>query len=78
MNQRKGLIIGIVVACLALAVVSFFVLGPRSGAHGSEYEKLKTKSEEMAQKQLEAAPPPEVPQEVVEPPTGKGPQRIGG
>lgn len=78
MNDRKGLIIGIVIVCLALAAVTYFVLSPKSGAHGSEYEKLKSKSEEMAQKQIETAPPREVPEEDFVPPTGKGPQRVGG
>jgi len=78
MNERKGLIIGIVIVCLAVAAVTYFVLAPRSDAHGSEYEKLKSKSEEMAQKQIERVPPREVPEEDFVPPTSKGPQRVGG
>jgi hypothetical protein len=80
MNERKGLVIGIVIVCLAVAAVTYLVLSPRKSAQGAEYEKMKSRSEEMAQKQLDASPPQPVGKETdpVEPLTSKGPQRVGG
>lgn len=78
MERRKGLVIVIVIVCFGLAGLSYFVLAPRKSTETSEYEASKSRSEEMARKQLEAAPPRPVPEEDFEPPTGKGPQRIGG
>jgi len=81
MNNRKGLVIGIVIACFVLAGVSFFVFAPKKSTQTSEYEQSKARSDEMAAKQREAAKgfqeSTENPEEVVRP-TSKGPAAPGG
>ncbi|KAA0216803.1 MAG: hypothetical protein DYG94_05925 [Leptolyngbya sp. PLA3] len=79
MNARKGLMIGLVIVCLGLAVLTYFALSPKKATESSEYEKMKARSDEMTQKAQEAAPKqPQIPEEDFTPPTGKGPQRVGG
>ncbi|GAB4386821.1 MAG: hypothetical protein Kow0022_16910 [Phycisphaerales bacterium] len=79
MNGRKGLVIGLVVVCIGLAVVTYRALSPKKASQAPEYEKAKARSDEMLEKASQAAPPrPEPPEEPLEPPTGKGPQRFGG
>jgi gas vesicle protein len=81
MNNRKGLVIGIVIACFVLAGVSFVVFAPKKSTQTSDYEKSKALSDEMAAKQREAAKgfqeSNENPEDVVRP-TTKGPVKIGG
>lgn len=79
MNGRKGLMIGLVIVCLGLAALTYMALSPKKSTQSSEYDQLKARSEEMAKKAEEAAPPRrEIPEEPFTPPTGKGPQRVGG
>lgn len=79
MNARKGLMIGLVIVCLGLAAVTYMALSPKKSTQTPEYDKLKARSDEMAQKSKEAAPKrPEIPEEPFTPPTSKGPQRVGG
>lgn len=71
--------IGIVVVCVGLAVVTYMALSPKKASQTPEYEKAKARSEEMVEKSSQAAPARrEVPEEPFTPPTGKGPQRFGG
>lgn len=79
MNARKGLMIGLVIVCLGLAAATYVALSPKKATQSSDYDKLKARSDEMAQKAKEAAPPRrDIPEEPFTPPTGKGPQRVGG
>ena len=79
MNSRKGLMIVLVIVCLALAGVTYMALSPKKSTQNSEYDALKARSDEMAEKSKEAAPQRrEIPEEPFTPPTGKGPQRVGG
>jgi len=81
MNNRKGLVIGIVITCFALAAVSYFVLAPKKSTQTSEYEQSKARTDEMAEKQREASKGfqeyHENPEDVIRP-TGKGPTSPGG
>ncbi len=81
MNGRKGLMIGIVIVCVALAGVTYVVMSPKNSTEGSEYEQAKTKSEQMAEAQRQNSNtrrPDDEPIEEVERPSGKGPQKVGG
>lgn len=81
MTERKGLVIGIVIVCVVLAGVTFYVMSPKKSTQTSEYQELKTKSEEMAEKQRAASPNTPVPVDSEDNfvrPTGKGPQKVGG